>query len=166
MENNTCCFIGHRTINETEELKLNLIKIIENLITEKSVDTFLFGSKSRFDDLCHRTVTELKKEYTHIKRIYVRAEYPYVDGSYIQYLLEFYEQTFFPQKIIKAGRAVYSERNSIMINSSEVCVFYFDSENAPPKSGTKAAFNYAKKQNKEIINLFSQEDTKAISNWK
>ncbi|MEE1186965.1 MAG: hypothetical protein UHN02_06270 [Acutalibacteraceae bacterium] len=155
MENNTCCFIGHRTINETEELKLNLIKIIENLITEKSVDTFLFGSKSRFDDLCHRTVTELKKEYTHIKRIYVRAEYPYVDGSYIKYLLEFYEDTYYPEKLIGSGRAAYVERNRELIDNSRFCIFYYDEEHAPTnrKSGTKIAFDYAAKKGKQIINV-------------
>ena len=73
---NTCCFFGHRTINETEELKSKLIETIEKLIVEKQVDTFLFGSKSRFNSLCQETVTELKEKYPHIKRIYVRAEYP------------------------------------------------------------------------------------------
>lgn len=166
MKKYTCSFFGHRKIREPEELKEQLYKTVETLIAVKQVNTFLFGSKSRFNDLCYEVVSELKQRYPHIKRVYVRAEYPVIGKQYENYLLEFYEQTFFPQKIIKAGRAVYSERNSIMINSSEVCVFYFDSENAPPRSGTKAAFNYAKKRNKEIINLFSQEDTKAISNWK
>ena len=42
----TCCFFGHRKINETEELKNRLYEIIENLIVNEKVDTFLFGSKS------------------------------------------------------------------------------------------------------------------------
>ena len=56
----TCCFFGHRKINETEELKSKLIELIEKLITEKKVDTFLLGSKSRFNDLCYELVTEIK----------------------------------------------------------------------------------------------------------
>jgi len=155
MQKNTCCFIGHRTINETEELKKQLYKTVETLIAVKRVNTFLFGSKSRFNDLCYEVVSGLKQRYPNIKRVYVRAEYPVIGEEYENYLSEFYEETFFPQKIIKAGRAIYNERNSIMIDSSESCVFYFDNQNAPPKSGTKAAFNYAKKRNKEIINLFS-----------
>ena len=66
----TCCFFGHRKIDETEELKNNLYEIIENLIVNEKVDTFLFGSKSQFDDLCHKIVTDLKEKYPHIKRIY------------------------------------------------------------------------------------------------
>ena len=41
--NKSCCFIGHRKIRETPELKNALIKIIENLITEKNIDTFLLA---------------------------------------------------------------------------------------------------------------------------
>ena len=42
MKENTCCFFGHRTINETEELKAKLYKTIENLIVNDNVDTFVF----------------------------------------------------------------------------------------------------------------------------
>ncbi|MBR6557901.1 MAG: hypothetical protein IKT70_02710 [Clostridia bacterium] len=45
----TCCFFGHRTIKETEEMKAKLMEKIEKLITDENVDTFLFGSKSRFN---------------------------------------------------------------------------------------------------------------------
>jgi len=36
---NTCCFFGHRTINETEELKAKLYKTIESLVVNENVDT-------------------------------------------------------------------------------------------------------------------------------
>ena len=101
----TCCFIGHRTINETEQLKLKLYNIIEKLIIEENVDTFLFGSKSRFNDLCYELVTEIKGKYPHIKRIYVRAEYPYINDEYKKYLLQGYEDTYYPDNTIGAGKA-------------------------------------------------------------
>ena len=44
--NKTCCFFGYRKIEETPELKACLVNTIEDLITNKDVDTFLFGSKS------------------------------------------------------------------------------------------------------------------------
>ena len=53
----TCCFFGHRKITETDELKSNLYSEIEKLIINEKVNTFLFGSKSQFDDLCHTIVT-------------------------------------------------------------------------------------------------------------
>ncbi len=65
MKKNTCCFFGHRIINETEELKAKLMEIIEKLIVDEKVDTFLFGSKSRFNSLCLEVATEIKKIPAH-----------------------------------------------------------------------------------------------------
>ena len=153
MEENTCCFVGHRTINETEELKSKLYETIEKLIVENSIDTFLFGSRSRFNDLCHEIVTQIKEKYPHIKRIYVRAEYQNIDETYKAYLLENYEDTYYPEKIKNAGRAVYVERNCEMINKSRFCIVYCDEDYylTNRKSGTQIALDYALKQKKEII---------------
>ena len=85
--------------------------IVERLIVEKGVDIFLFGSRSKFDDLCLLVVTELKKKYTHIKRVYVRSRYPYVNKLYKDYLLESYDDTIFPNRVEKAVKASYLERN-------------------------------------------------------
>jgi len=152
---NTCCFFGNRTINETEELKTKLCEAIEYLITNKNVDTFLFGSKSRFDELCLEVVTKIKEKYPNVKRIYVRAEYPIISEKYKAYLLTKYDDTYFPDKIVGAGRAVYVERNCEMIQNSRYCIVYYDENNAPKtrKSGTKIALDFATKLNKKIIVL-------------
>ncbi len=151
--NTTCCFIGHRKIEETPELKEKIHNIIEDLIVNKNVTTFLFGSRSQFDDLCHEVVTELKEKYSYIKRIFVRAEYPYINEDYRRMLLKYYEDSYFPERIINARKAVYVERNYIMIDKSEFCVFYYDENNIKRVSGTKVAYNYAKTRKKFIINL-------------
>ena len=155
MKENTCCFFGHRTINETEKLKVKLYKTIESLVVNENVDTFLFGSKSRFDSLCLELVTKLKEKYSHIKRIYVRAEFPVISDNYKDYLLESYEDTYYPEKIIGSGRAAYVERNFEMINQSRFCVVYYDESYAPSKrkSGTKIALAYAIKHQKTILLL-------------
>ena len=155
MKEKTCCFIGHREINETEQLKSKLIDIIENLIANENVDTFLFGSKSRFNSLCLELVTEIKEKYPHIKRIYVRAEYPNIDEQYTKYLMESYESTYYPESIINSGRAAYVKRNYEMINKSKFCIVYYDEQNVPSirKSGTKIALDYAIIQGKKIIKV-------------
>lgn len=164
----SCCFFGHRKINETPELIERLTNEIEVLITEKEVDTFYFGSKSKFDDLCYKVVTELKEKYPHIKRVYVRAEYPYIHDDYKSYLLQSFEDTYYPERMINAGRAAYVERNYEMIDNSSFCVVYYDENYAPPrrrngkrdlldyqpKSGTKVAYDYATKKGRAIINTF------------
>jgi uncharacterized phage-like protein YoqJ len=155
MKENTCCFFGHREIVETARLRQNLANTIENLITEKNVDTFLFGSKSCFDNLCLEVVTQIKEKHPHIKRIYVRGEHPYINDNYKKYLLKLYDDTYYPEKIINAGKAVYVERNYEMIDSGKYCVVYYNEQNVPTnrKSGTKIALDYAVKKRKIIINI-------------
>ena len=152
-EKHTCCFLGHRTVNETGELKTKLNGIIEKLITDENVDTFLFGSKSRFTDLCLEIVTGIKEKYVHIKRVYVRAEYPYISEQYKKYLSKSFDYTYYPEKITGAGKAAYIERNCEMIDKSRFCIIYYDEQNVPAtrKSGTKIALDYALKRGKQII---------------
>lgn len=169
----TCCFFGHRKIEVTDELVNRLKDIVENLITEKKVDTFLFGSMSQFDKLCLQVVMEFKKNYPHIRRIYVRAEFPYIDKDYTSYLLKRYDHTYYPERMINAGKAAYVERNYEMIDNSDYCVIYYDENYKPPrrknsrldlfdyqpKSGTAVAYDYAVKKGKSIVNLCTNESS-------
>jgi len=164
-EQKTCCFFGHRKITDEDSLKSKLYEIIENLIIIDNVEIFLFGSKSDFDKLCLNVVTNLKHKHPHIQRIYVRAEYPYISDDYREYLLQSYEDTYFPEQAINAGKAVYVERNYVMIDRSDICVVYYNEDYQPskrknsrhdispyqPKSGTRIAYEYAQKKKKVVI---------------
>ena len=149
----TCCFFGHRKIDFTDELINRLKDIIEDLIIDKKIDTFLFGSKSAFDELCLKIVTELKNKYSYIKRIYVRAEFPYIDEKYESYLMTKYDETYYPERLLNAGRAVYVERNYEMVDNSNYCVCYYDEAYKPSNrnSGTKIAYDYAVKKGVKMI---------------
>ena len=92
-----CSFFGHRDTKQTEELKQKVRETVERLIVEEGVDTFLFGSRSKFDELCLLIVTELKEKHPNIKRVYVRSQYPYIDKLYKAYLLESYDETIIPK---------------------------------------------------------------------
>lgn len=155
MNDDTCCFFGHRKINETEEFKQRLSQEIEKMIVENGVNTFFFGSKSRFNEMCLEIVTNLKKKYPSIRRVYVRAEFPDIDDDYKQYLLKSYEETYYPDKVLGAGKAVYVERNAEMIKMSRFVIVHYNEETAPKmrKSGTKAALDYAKRLKREIISV-------------
>ena len=166
----TCCFFGHRKINETPELVERLTITIKELIENREVNTFLFGSKSEFNSLCLDVVTNLKEQYPFIKRVYVRAAYPDINESYTNYLLESYEETYYFEKLRNAGKASYVERNQEMINKSTFCVVYYDETYSPPrrknsrrdltdyqpKSGTKLAYDYAEKKGLTIINTINR----------
>lgn len=150
-----CCFVGHRKIEISEKLIKKVTALIESLIQNKAVSTFLFGSRSEFDDLCYKIVSKLKEKYPYIKRIFVRGEYEYINNQYKNYLLESYEDTFYPAKIHGAGRLSYVLRNQAMIDASDFCIFYYRKDykliSTTTKSGTMTAFNYAQKKKKQIF---------------
>lgn len=161
----TCCFFGHGKINETPALIKKVTETTIELIENCKVTTFLFGSKSDFDSLCLKVVSDLKERYPYIKRVYVRAAYPDISESYTDYLLENYEETYYPERLRNAGKASYVERNQEMIDKSDFCIVYYDESYKPPrrknsrrdlfdyqpKSGTVLALNYAKQRKKNII---------------
>jgi len=167
METKKCCVFGHRKITGKEVLKVRLTEIVENLIVYENVDTFYVGSRSEFDDLCREVLSVKKEKYPHIKRIYVRAEYPDINQDYENYLLESCEETYYPKRARNVGKAVYTQRNYEMIDKSDICIVYYKDSYAPPKrknsrldlfeyqpkSGTGLAFKYAVQKKRTIINL-------------
>ncbi len=167
LEDKTCCFLGHRKVENADRLEQIIYEKSEQLITKENIYTFLFGSKSKFDDLCYKVISNLKEIYPHIKRVYVRAEYSEISEDYKNYLLEFYEDTYYPEKIVGAGKCSYVERNYMMIDKSDFCIVYYKPEYKPPKrknsrrdlfeyqpkSGTQIAYDYAVKKKKIIYNV-------------
>ena len=177
----SCSFFGHRKVDITEDFKQKVKEIVEDLIINHNVLTFLFGSKSDFDDLCHLVVTELKGKYPNIIRkcytcrsesCILECEKEYWEEIYSNFrkekvaLLGVEEEVEHKTKYL-AGRASYVERNQAMINDSDYCIFYYDKNYEPemrkyskrsigyyqPKSGTALAYSYAKQKKKTLINI-------------
>ena len=146
-------------------------KTIENLVNKEGVTTFLFGSRSEFDTLCHSIVTDLKAKYPHIKRkaYTCRSETCTLENEREKWeeiyshfekrpvtLLGVEEEVEHKTKWT-SGKAQYVERNYAMIDDSHFCVFYYDPYYQPPrrkyskrsvgdyqpKSGTQLASDYA-----------------------
>lgn len=176
----TCSFFGHRKVDVTEKLKQQVKEIIEDLVINKGVLTFLFGSKSDFNHLCLLAVSELKVKYPNIKRIAytcksesctLESEREKLNKIYSKFKIQnvplCVEEEFEHKTKYTSGRASYIERNQAMINNSDYCIFYYDEEYKPPlqkyykrsldkyqpKSGTALAFKYAKQKKKTIINI-------------
>lgn len=166
----TCSFFGHRKLETTITLKQKIRICIEEMITKYNVQTFVFGSKSKFNDLCHLIVSELKEKYPNIKRIFytckserctLEIEREKLEKLYSRLLnqeicLLGFEKEFEHKTKHEAGRASYIERNQAMINDSDYCVFYYDKNYVPStntNSGTKIAYEYAVRKKKKVINL-------------
>ena len=165
-----CSFFGHRDTPQTEELKQKVRETVERLIVEEGVDTFLFGSRSKFDELCHIVVTELKEKYPYIQRIAYLCKHESGclagEGKDEQrkikeltgrdvYVREF-EDIKKSDRVNSAGRAAYVERNQWMIDESVFVIMYYDeNKNTIHRSGTLLAYQYAcRKQGIRIYCLF------------
>ena len=167
MEQKTCCFIGHRKIENHSEVQEKLQSILTELI-EHGVTKFIFGDHSQFNDLCYDVVSELKKNNANIQRIKFRKDYQEISDSVKKYFLDGFEDNICPDGVAKAGKASYVERNQAMITASDVCIVYYNENYQPerrkeskrsissyqPKSGTRLAYEFAVSKDKEIINLY------------
>ena len=150
-------FLGHRKIENREIIRSITTAVIAKLIAQ-GADTFLFGSRSEFDSLCHEIVSEFKRNNPQLKRVYVRAEYEFIKDDYTSYLLEQFESTFFPKEVSNAGKAAYIKRNQVMIDLCDLAVIYYDKNYSPAKthSGTARVVQYLLKRKKRFINIKSQ----------
>ena len=161
-----CSFFGHRDTEQTEELKVKVREVVERLIVEEGVDTFLFGSRSRFDELCHMVVTELKEKYPHIQRIAYLCKHESGclagEGKKEQcrikeltgrdvYVPE-YEEIKKSGRVNSAGRAAYVERNQWLIDESDFSIIFIKAKYllAHSVSGTALVYRYALKKNVKI----------------
>lgn len=175
------CFIGHRDVPDTQELRKRIQITVERLIKEENVIFFLFGSRSDFDSLCHDVVTELKEKYPGIQRVACtcrhesaamkedKAEKERIWSSILKQPVRIkdYDAGYEHPTKYSSGRASYVERNQAMITDSDFCIFYYDETYLPPrrkyggsflfdyqpKSGTAVAYQFAVQKKKKIINL-------------
>lgn len=65
--------------------------------------------------------------------------------------MTFYEETYYSEKAHNANKLVYVKRSEELIDSSNICVFYY--KNNVTRSGTTIAFEYAQKRKKKIIEI-------------
>ena len=177
-----CSFFGYRKIKETEDLVQCLRNKIVELIEQYGVKIFLFGSRSDFDELCHRIVTELRVKYPDLqRRAYTcrsetcilenergKWEKIYSEVKNREVHLLGVEQEVEHKNKWTAGRASYVERNQAMIDDSDYCIFYYNPYYQPPrrkyskcsfgdyqpKSGTQLALDYAYKRKRAGKELF------------
>ncbi len=143
------------------------------MIETKEVNTFIFGSKSRFDNLCYKIVTDLKKtHYPFLCRIAYITKGQFVateeererfenvlnkiSGGTVE--ISAFDRIEYHKILDKSGKASYVERNRLMIDASDYCIFYYDENRRPPhgNSGTALAYAYATKKRKTIIDLFGE----------
>jgi len=159
-----CCLIGHRKVEDIENVSKNLKAALINLIEKQNVSTFLFGANGEFNDLCYKIINELKQKYKLKTIFYSRCdEYAFTFEEKERYTYK--SKNPFPYKcfdeIIENSKVhlanikqSYVLRNKLIINSSDFCLFYYKENynlGLNRNSGTKIAYEYAKELDKVIV---------------
>jgi len=149
----SCSVFRHKEIEINYELKVSLRETFVDLITNKSVSIFYFGGFGQFDDLCWEIVTELKKEFPYIKRIYVCENETYVNRprKRPKWLKnEDYEEIIYFSLSYDYWYTRIYYRSIAIVEHSDFNIFYIrNTEN----SGAYKIYKYAKQHNKNIIML-------------
>lgn len=150
MNNKTCCFAGHSSISNQEEIKIRLKNEIIYLIEKENVTEFYNGYKGAFDSLCARTVNELKKDYPFIKSFWVLSYMPREKDDYTDNLLKLFDESIYPDLENVHPRFAIIKRNEWMVNNSDFLIAYVKHD----WDGAFQTLRYAKrKKHISIINL-------------
>ena len=150
MNNKICCFAGHASVYNQDNVKEKLKKEIINLIEKEKVTTFYSGGKGAFDWLCAYTVDELRKNYPFIKSYLVLAYIAKEKDKYNERISKIFDDTVYPDIEKTPPRFAIVKRNEWMINNSDFLIAYVDHS----WGGAAKTLEYAKKKKHiKIINI-------------
>ena len=151
------CFFGHRNL-WGRNIKDRLLKQVESICDDEV--HCLIGTHGEFDGLALSVCRELKRKYSNLKVTVIftslnilkkdkDSEYSIADYyDDVETMIYDIEEEYFKNQIVVSNRK--------MVDDSDIVICYVDMKEY--RSGAKKAVNYAKKQGKQIINLFDEKD--------
>ena len=149
----SCSFFGTRSVAISDEIKMKIKNKILELL-RNNFRVFYFGGFSEFDDVCYKIVSEYKKEFPDIYRIFCSSDIRWLRPSKQPKWLsneEFEEITYLDLDYDYWYTRIYY-RNCEIINRSDFVLFFALENN---ESGAYKALKYAKSKKKEYINLLA-----------
>ena len=148
----TVSLFGHRKIEDLRQLETRLSLRIKEILQTKSHVTFLIGRNGEFDIYAASVIKRLQKEMGTVNHMFV-CVLPYSDKD-MAYYEAYYDSVILPACIGKPHpKRAITERNRWMTEQSDLFLCYVEHK----KGGAYAALKYAKKLNKQIINLAEKD---------
>lgn len=145
----SCVFFGHRWIALSEQEKTLLHDTIINLITREGVEDFIFGRYGDFDAIAYKIVSELQKQYPHIRKIYAQAYIPKHQED-MDLLRSAYDYVYLPEGTeVGPQRFAITRRNRALAKECDFMICYVISNSG----GAYTAMKTAKANGKNVINI-------------
>ena len=148
----TVCFFGHREIYNLFELEEKLEEHIRMLLESKEYVEFLVGRNGEFDQLVSSTVRRVKRNYRDDNSALVLV-LPYLSAEYEkneEAFQEYYDEVEICQSSSAAHfKAAMQVSNPEMVDRADLVLCCIERKSG----GAYQTVLYAKKQNKQIINL-------------
>lgn len=154
MDNNTCCFTGHRIIsNQMSKYIADILDEVIDKLYQDDILRFLVGGAIGFDTLSAEAVLRAKKKYSNICLILIlpcieQSKYRNVDN-----IARYEKIKQSADKIICLADRYYDgcmqARNRYLIDNSMICIAYLNRM----YGGTFYTVNYAISKGRKVINL-------------
>ena len=159
----SCCFTGHRVMSKSERKEV-LFRLRSTVLyfVSKGVVNFRAGGALGFDTLAATMVVDLKRSDDRIKLI---LDLPYegqdekwsdTDKRIYKFICDNADVINVsekkPSSRQKATELLY-KRNKALVENSDYCICYLKKKG---RSGTAYTVDYAKRLDREIINLYNE----------
>lgn len=152
MNTYTVSFFGHRVVEHPTEIERRLEALLHDLITQKEYVEFLIGRDGDFDLLAASVIKRAVRKYgrgnTALVLVlpYMKAEYRDNEQSFLDY---YDEVEICEAAAVGHYKSAISVRNRSMADRSDLIVCWI----RHPEGGAYQAVQYAKQQNRCIVNL-------------
>ena len=146
-------FFGHRRIDRLEEIEEKLVPILKELILTKEYVEFYIGRNGEFDEFAASVIKQVQKQLDRGNSVMILT-LPYTVKD-IEYYENYYDEIVIPDAIGKAHpKGAITLRNKWMVETCDLVVCYVERVSG----GAYSAVKYAKKLNKNVVNIGSTED--------
>ena len=151
MNDFTVSLFGHQEIDDLRQLDDSLASLVKELMRTKPYVAFLIGRNGEFDEYAASVIKRAQKAVGKEKSD-ISLVLPYTVAN-IEYYEKYYDSIIIPESVCGAHpKSAITLKNRWMIDQSNLVIVYVERD----KGGAYTAMKYAKKQNKDIINLYTK----------
>ena len=142
-------FCGHAQFRKTEEYEKRLISFLYEKVGDNIANMYL-GGYGNFDTFAYECCKKYKATHPNVSLVFVT---PYITTEYQQNHLNYektrYDSILYPKIENKPLKFAISYRNKYMVEKADYVIAYIDHS----WGGAYQTYQYAKRKNKQIINL-------------